>query len=278
MLAQSCSASIAVPLCTRMDGFTGASYIPLRAPVKCHIPVLYSQSMRSSLKTEAPPTNLPFKYLGGNVSLDLVNTVDWTRRGLAHERLTSYDRLTRWAEGAGLVRSPHGERLRAAARIQTRPAQATLQRAKRLRAVLQQLYQSTASCASSESVWKGFNRELAGAMRRLRIGPRWSRRKQVHASWRWNVPEGRLDAFLWPIVWSAAKLLTSEEAARIRACRGPDCGWMYVDRSRNGLRRWCAMETCGTPEKTRRRRERRRRQNNVSTRMRHSGTASVRSS
>ncbi|HEV2853834.1 MAG TPA: CGNR zinc finger domain-containing protein [Thermoanaerobaculia bacterium] len=36
----------------------------------------------------------------------------------------------------------------------------------------------------------------------------------------------------------------------------PDCGWMYVDCSRNGLRRWCEMETCGTLEKSRRRRER----------------------
>ncbi len=35
---------------------------------------------------------------------------------------------------------------------------------------------------------------------------------------------------------------------------GDDCGWMYVDRSRNGLRRWCQMRTCGTREKSRRRR------------------------
>ena len=28
----------------------------------------------------------------------------------------------------------------------------------------------------------------------------------------------------------------------------------YVDRSRNGLRRWCQMRTCGTREKSRRRR------------------------
>ena len=34
---------------------------------------------------------------------------------------------------------------------------------------------------------------------------------------------------------------------------GADCGWMFVDRSRNRLRRWCQMETCGTMEKTRRR-------------------------
>jgi predicted RNA-binding Zn ribbon-like protein len=40
----------------------------------------------------------------------------------------------------------------------------------------------------------------------------------------------------------------------VRVCDGDDCGWMYVDRSRNGFRRWCQMRTCGTREKTRRRR------------------------
>jgi predicted RNA-binding Zn ribbon-like protein len=48
-------------------------------------------------------------------------------------------------------------------------------------------------------------------------------------------------------------LLESEDAGRIRVCDGVDCGWMYLDRSRNGLRRWCEMGTCGTREKNRRR-------------------------
>ena len=62
-----------------------------------------------------------------------------------------------------------------------------------------------------------------------------------------------LDSVICPVVWSAASLLVSEEAPRIRICGGADCGWMYVDRSRNRLRRWCQMETCGTREKSRRR-------------------------
>jgi predicted RNA-binding Zn ribbon-like protein len=61
---------------------------------------------------------------------------------------------------------------------------------------------------------------------------------------------------LWPVAWTAAALLTSDEAGKIRVCGGVDGGWMYVDRSRNGLRRWCRMETCGTCEKSRRRAER----------------------
>ena len=65
---------------------------------------------------------------------------------------------------------------------------------------------------------------------------------------------GAAESPLWPVLRSAGALLASEEADRIRTCAGPDCGWMYVDRSRNGFRRWCQMRTCGTREKSRRRR------------------------
>jgi predicted RNA-binding Zn ribbon-like protein len=30
------------------------------------------------------------------------------------------------------------------------------------------------------------------------------------------------------------------------------CGWLFVDRSRNGNRRWCDMRTCGSRDKMRR--------------------------
>ncbi|HXE57648.1 MAG TPA: CGNR zinc finger domain-containing protein, partial [Gemmatimonadales bacterium] len=66
-----------------------------------------------------------------------------------------------------------------------------------------------------------------------------------------------LESPLWPVAWSAAALLVSDEATRIRTCGGPDCGWVFVDRSRNGLRRWCEMRTCGTEAKSRRRASRR---------------------
>ncbi|MGH3400264.1 MAG: CGNR zinc finger domain-containing protein [Streptosporangiaceae bacterium] len=36
------------------------------------------------------------------------------------------------------------------------------------------------------------------------------------------------------------------------------CGWLFLDRSRNGSRRWCTMEFCGAQAKARRLTERRR--------------------
>jgi len=85
-------------------------------------------------------------------------------------------------------------------------------------------------------------------------------RATASLKWRWRGIPGNLESILWPVVRAAANLLTSPDAGRLRMCAGPDCGWLYVDRSRNGLRRWCEMETCGTLEKSRRRAARRHRE------------------
>lgn len=41
---------------------------------------------------------------------------------------------------------------------------------------------------------------------------------------------------------------------RLHAC--PRCGWLFVDTSRGGRRRWCSMQTCGNREKALRHRVR----------------------
>ena len=41
---------------------------------------------------------------------------------------------------------------------------------------------------------------------------------------------------------------------RLHAC--PRCGWLFVDTSRGGKRRWCSMQTCGNREKASRHKER----------------------
>jgi predicted RNA-binding Zn ribbon-like protein len=57
---------------------------------------------------------------------------------------------------------------------------------------------------------------------------------------------------LWRIARSAAELLTDDQLARVKLCAMPDCGWLFLDDSRAGNRRWCSMETCGNRHKARR--------------------------
>jgi predicted RNA-binding Zn ribbon-like protein len=57
---------------------------------------------------------------------------------------------------------------------------------------------------------------------------------------------------LWPVVRSAADLLTSERVVRVRECAAEDCAWLFVDTSRGPRRKWCDMSTCGNRAKARR--------------------------
>ena len=200
--------------------------------------------------------DLPFKYIGGDPSIDLVNTVDWTDRGLVEDRLTDYERLTRWAEGAGIIAPRQGSQLRALAAEQPRVAERVHREAGELRNQLRQLFTTVARGERLHRLaeLQSFNDALRVAMSRLELAPTpRSAEPGAPARWGWRDASSRLDSPLWPVIRSAADLLVSDEAGRIRECGGVDCGWMYVDRSRNGLRRWCQMETCGNREKQRRR-------------------------
>lgn len=91
------------------------------------------------------------------------------------------------------------------------------------------------------------NAALAKAMARLQL-------VATEGDWRWAWADGEdaLDRMLWPVVWSAAELLTSEARWRVRVCADEQCGWLFLDMSRNRSRRWCAMEDSGNRAKARR--------------------------
>jgi predicted RNA-binding Zn ribbon-like protein len=195
----------------------------------------------------------PFKYIAGNPALDLVNTVDWTSQGPEQDRLGSYDRLTRWAEGAEVLPVRQAAALRRKAASKPKEAEAALEAAKKLRRVLQRLFGAVAGDEPLGQPLDEFNQLLGEALEHMRVLPDRARISSRRVVLGWEELDRRLDGVLWPVLWSATTLLTSGEASLVRVCGGADCGWMYVDRSRNGLRRWCQMETCGTREKTRRR-------------------------
>jgi predicted RNA-binding Zn ribbon-like protein len=59
---------------------------------------------------------------------------------------------------------------------------------------------------------------------------------------------------------AAMDLLLTVDYGRLRRCPPEDggCGWIVLDQSRNGSRRWCQMADCGSAAKARRLTERRR--------------------
>jgi predicted RNA-binding Zn ribbon-like protein len=74
----------------------------------------------------------------------------------------------------------------------------------------------------------------------------------------WQETAGPLDRLRHAIARDAADLLTSGDFTRLKRCPGEHCGWLFYDGSKNGTRRWCVMEDCGTRAKVKRFRARQR--------------------
>ncbi|WP_238008440.1 CGNR zinc finger domain-containing protein [Dactylosporangium sp. AC04546] len=73
---------------------------------------------------------------------------------------------------------------------------------------------------------------------------------------RW-APPVRATQALSTLAREMVELLSGPLSGRIRECAGDNCPLVFVDSSRPGARRWCAMERCGNRHKVRALRARR---------------------
>ena len=48
---------------------------------------------------------------------------------------------------------------------------------------------------------------------------------------------------------AAALLADHREMSRLKICPGKNCGWMFIDETKNGRRQWCTMDLCGNRAK-----------------------------
>src|SRR5262249_25485517 len=90
------------------------------------------------------------------------------------------------------------------------------------------------------------NPAIGRAMARAGLAPSGTR-----VEWGWPGLELDLDRVTWWIARSAAELLTSEDLTFVRECASYDCGWLFMDTTKNRSRRWCDMRTCGNRAKSR---------------------------
>ena len=61
-----------------------------------------------------------------------------------------------------------------------------------------------------------------------------------------------LDRVVWEIAHATGRLVLSPRLSKVRACAAGDCGWWFLDETKNHSRRWCDMKVCGNREKIRR--------------------------
>jgi predicted RNA-binding Zn ribbon-like protein len=188
-----------------------------------------------------------FGYIAGEACLDFVNTVDWrlsrTRRT---ELLCTYADLLEWA--AGLLSESRRRQIATLSRAEPAKAAAVLVLARKLREAIERAVTTGAGAKPpSDDDIEAINRVLRQSQGNRVLGV-----SDGRVGWGWHPRTPSLDEPLWPVAYSAAELLTSDRLRRINLCEDGECGWLFLDSSRNRRRKWCSMESCGSRNKARR--------------------------
>ena len=200
--------------------------------------------------------NEVLRIVGGHPALDLVNTVaPRVPGGTADELdyLRAPAALLAWSRRIGLIDDAEATAVAAAWGSAAGMAEQALHATVEIREAVY-----TVLARRDESA------EMAAALELLTL--RWSaaaaRSVLVPGGAVAELQVGTSPALMIPdrLVAAAVELLRTVELRQLRACPVEEggCGWLFLDRSRNGSRRWCAMEDCGTRAKIRKLGERRR--------------------
>ncbi len=204
----------------------------------------------SNRPRETPsPSSGRYSFLGGDPSVDFVNTVeDWLSE-VPVDKLKSYGDLLDWSQQAGIVGSELVSSLWKAASECEQDSERVLRRARSFR---QRLYRILAAVAAGDPPDA---KDLDAITALARKAAAHSRLERGNGGFAWVLDEAKgceLDWPLWELARNVVALLTSESLKHVRQCADDTCGWLFIDRSRNHSRRWCDMSSCGNRAKARR--------------------------
>ncbi len=170
-----------------------------------------------------------FRFRSGRLCLDYLATVG-DRDHLAFDRWRGTDDFGRWCVAAGLLPHPPGI------------TEAELDGARRLREALYRLVLAGLAKEPSDPA------DLTLINRAARNPPLVPQLQKLGAPSIWQ-SDAPYDAVLATVARDAVDLLSGEMMNRVRKCADDHCSVFFVDLSRPGKRRWCAMNGCGNKVK-----------------------------
>jgi predicted RNA-binding Zn ribbon-like protein len=205
---------------------------------------------------------------GGVLCLDFANTIE-PRGGpppvsappgyLFRDELMTYLELVAWTVHKGALPINTGTALIEAANSQPEQAATVLMRAHTLRDAIYRIFWRIAQQQPPPAADLAIlaREHAAAAMAADLVAA------DGEVRWAWPEDGANLARPLWPVAWSATKLVTTGESARIKVCPGTPgqsvpCAWLFYDETKNRSRRWCSMTDCGGVTKARRQTARRR--------------------
>jgi predicted RNA-binding Zn ribbon-like protein len=200
----------------------------------------------------APKSILSLRLDGGILCLDIVNTVDNRKKEMLHDYLHSFKDLLQWYGHTGGLSPKIINTLERLAKDYPQKAMVVFEKSIALRELLHRLFiAAIANKPPAATDQLQFNTYIAEAYANIEISWKGGARQL-----QFNAPA--LEQVYWWLVKSAVELLTTDKADTIKEC--PACGWLFLDKSRNGSRKWCSMSTCGDVDKVTRNYQRTKRQ------------------
>ena len=159
-------------------------------------------------------TYYPVKLIAGRLALDFLNTANWTNDGnIAQERISCSADLQVWLNAAGIPNAKHPVSIEELVAFRVR-----------LRS------------AFSDNTNAG----------KLGLGRIFG---QIELNPETAITELRSQPIFSLIVISALSILSdTREMDRVKTCPDIDCGWKFIDETKNARRKWCSMELCGSKQ------------------------------
>jgi predicted RNA-binding Zn ribbon-like protein len=170
-----------------------------------------------------------------DLCLEFANTRYWRGQASPTETLNSAEDLAGWA-ATNVAREARA------------PARKEFERAIELRETIYRLFEATARRkAPAPRDLDRLNEALADAPARTSL-----RRERTGFAWDVDLRGSTALGLLAPVLWTAGDLLAGDKLDKVKRCANPECGWLFLDDSRAGKRRWCSMSSCGNRAKARR--------------------------
>lgn len=187
------------------------------------------------------------QLVGGDVSLDLVNTVIYPDDvGRREDRLVTLDDVASWVACLGAVHGLSVLLFKDAHRQGTHPETEI----ERLRDVRQAVDRVCRPLAKGEGVAGDALQCLMSLHSALCDAIPFGRGADgLEVAFQGHDELGLRDLAIL-CAHCALKLLFSSHLGRLKVC--PSCGWLFMDRSKNQRRLWCDMRICGNRSRVKR--------------------------
>jgi predicted RNA-binding Zn ribbon-like protein len=182
-----------------------------------------------------------------DLCIDFANTRYW-RGSEAIETVHDFPEMVRWCDTNAMLGREAAERALRWSEKHGRDAAAIFDDAIALRETIYRMCFAMADGKMPEACdTEAINAALDRAPERRVLA-------HLDQTFGWQIDSIALSAagLLAPVLWSAADLIVSPEVRRLRHCWNGQCGWLFMDDSKNGSRRWCSMQACGNRAKAHR--------------------------